>query len=562
MSDEQFEARLAEELSRRAHAYQEPADPVGTVRRAIDRRGARHRRRLAAGWSVGASALLLGVALPLALGPAHTVAGALDGVFASPTVQFTISESGEADLAGYSLEVTLSNPDGGPVSADSAFNNVAVSLLHDGSDLADFVEVDDALYLHLDIQAVDSVESDPSAPDTPTGTLKAAASVKGLGWVDSVLAGDWIALDQRSVATYTHRAGVSSSQVSSKAAAVSHAFGLSFGEAWDAWVSLQQLSSANGVTEYSVTLPVRNFLSSLVDDLAGRLTSIVASSASLEPGADRLVRKVAPATGLPLDLWISNGDLEQIAGTYDGQTVTVAIAHPTAGVSAPTGAVDVTPAELSAFWSWDTTPSFISTTPEIGGAQSNLETALTGALTYYTNNGESFTGMLDQSNPTSIYSIDTGLEFSDGTPSTGPHDVSGLVGSDGTYIVLTAWSGAGGLCEGLIRLQSAESTEVLGAADKPGTYYFFAPMKSSAGCEPSAIDHVTATRNLAIVVGSAISRRWWPFELWTRAVSVSVSRAEIAVPNWRTHKVGFSITGSSAVSGASSVAATPTTTTP
>jgi len=126
-------------------------------------------------------------------------------------------------------------------------------------------------------------------------------------------------------------------------------------------------------------------------------------------------------------------------------------------------------------------PTFLSVTRSANdtAAQSNLQTALTGAKTYYTENNQTYTGVYG-----GFAAIDTGLsEVSGGAAnvaSTGPHVMS-IDSASGSEIVITALANGTNNCWGII--DTTASTTVDGQTNWTGTLYVEDP--TTVACKPS-----------------------------------------------------------------------------
>jgi type IV pilus assembly protein PilA len=111
-------------------------------------------------------------------------------------------------------------------------------------------------------------------------------------------------------------------------------------------------------------------------------------------------------------------------------------------------------------------PTFLSVTKSANdtAAQSNLQTALTGAKTYYTENNQTYTGVFG-----GFGAIDTGLSAITGTAaSTGPHVIS-MDAASGSLVVMVAWAAGTQNCWGII--DSTASNSVDGQVAFTGTLY-------------------------------------------------------------------------------------------
>ena len=149
-------------------------------------------------------------------------------------------------------------------------------------------------------------------------------------------------------------------------------------------------------------------------------------------------------------------------------------------------------------------PTFLSVTKGANNtaAQSNLQTALTGAKTYYTNSNQSFAGLTQtaSTSTSSIQSIDTGLSYASGGASTGPHIVSTAVTGTpaGTVLVLAAYANGTNDCWGIVAVTATQTTAPLGiaAATATGTYFFVnRALSSTTACNANSIASVAASSN-------------------------------------------------------------------
>ena len=125
-------------------------------------------------------------------------------------------------------------------------------------------------------------------------------------------------------------------------------------------------------------------------------------------------------------------------------------------------------------------------------AQSNLQTALTAAKSYYDNSGHTFLGLMNSgaSSTSSIQEMDTGLSFISAGPSTGPHVISTEVG-DGGSLVLTAFEPGPNDCWGILEIK--KRARVLGIAESPGTYFFVIRGTTTSACNAAIVESVSAS---------------------------------------------------------------------
>ena len=118
-------------------------------------------------------------------------------------------------------------------------------------------------------------------------------------------------------------------------------------------------------------------------------------------------------------------------------------------------------------------PTFLTATKAANSttAQANMQTALTGANAYWTEEGQSYSGIDVAGNPnvSNISEIDTGVNYVSGTNSSGLNVVS-LWTDKSTSLVLSAYSPATHDCWTVIDLKGVPSSPVWGLSAM-GTYY-------------------------------------------------------------------------------------------
>ncbi|MGD0084930.1 MAG: prepilin-type N-terminal cleavage/methylation domain-containing protein [Acidimicrobiales bacterium] len=143
-------------------------------------------------------------------------------------------------------------------------------------------------------------------------------------------------------------------------------------------------------------------------------------------------------------------------------------------------------------------PTYLSVTKNANNtaAQANLQTALTGAKTFYTNEGQSYQFINGGSSGVStISAIDTGLSYATGTSSsTQSHVVSLYVGNGGQYVILTALALGTNDCWGIADLAQPQSSAVQGKTGT-GTLYFLQRGASTTACAASSFGAGQATAN-------------------------------------------------------------------
>jgi type IV pilus assembly protein PilA len=146
-------------------------------------------------------------------------------------------------------------------------------------------------------------------------------------------------------------------------------------------------------------------------------------------------------------------------------------------------------------------PTFLSVTrgANNSASESNLQTALTGAKVYFTNGGQSYTGVNLPGGPASdIQQIDTGLSFTSAT-SVGPHLVSFYTPTSGAaagkYLILTAFAKGTNDCWGILDIPAQLATPIQGQSAPSTT--FFVERNQAANCSAAtyATTAATATSN-------------------------------------------------------------------
>jgi type IV pilus assembly protein PilA len=140
-------------------------------------------------------------------------------------------------------------------------------------------------------------------------------------------------------------------------------------------------------------------------------------------------------------------------------------------------------------------PTFLSITKGANGtvAQSNLNTALTGADSYYTTGAQTYNGLTTSTQYSNINQIDTGLSFISGN-STQAHEISYVVGGSGQVITLADYAPGQNDCWGIVDIKATQSSGTNSAGQTAvGTYYAVVKnVSSSTGCNAASIDALTS----------------------------------------------------------------------
>jgi hypothetical protein len=520
--EDRFESQLRDALAREAHRHHSSPDIVANFIGRAQRHGRRMRRRAAA---VVAAVVVVSVAafvVPAQLRTASTVRLALSGVFSPPAVQLTITDP----VSPYSVQVTLTNPTGGSVSSAAASDNLEISVQRAGTTLLQVVVDGGAVYVRVHLVGF------YRAPEEAISSWQSAAQQDPQLWYLSTLAGGaWVGTTVSSVDTYLASGGHPAPSPSD-VGDLRSAFALSFAQSWDAWSSASKLSTSDGVTEYAVTLPTRNFLGTLLSDATAELTKAIPESAQGVTQAVQWIDEIPAGDSVPVRLWLANGSLTKMQiplshGAYD-----IAVSDTARAVSAPAGALMIDgQSAAAAFGSGASlvfgcnlltvtgpidSPASLVVRALLGSmlrqctvifpsngtaAQANLQDALTAAKTYFTDSGQTFLGLTNSASSTtsSIQEIGSGLSYASDAASDGPHTISTDVGGNGSYVILTAYAPGTRWCWGILEITAAQEAAVLGVARQPGTYFFVA--SPSASCDAASLSSVSASSTAGFPAG-------------------------------------------------------------
>ena len=128
-------------------------------------------------------------------------------------------------------------------------------------------------------------------------------------------------------------------------------------------------------------------------------------------------------------------------------------------------------------------PTFLSVTKTANNtaAQANLQTALTGADTFYTANNQTYSGLyyVGTGVPTvsTITAIDTGLTYVSATATTKSNTISVNTGNSGSWVVLAAYAPGTKDCWIVVDLKTVQTAAVAGLTSTldpglaTGTFY-------------------------------------------------------------------------------------------
>jgi hypothetical protein len=332
-----------------AQAADAPVIWLDDAREAKAKRPRSVRRRLVV---VGVAASVLAAFGTVAAGAfarQDAVHAAFASLFGSPTLEVVFSAQTsdphtEAAISPYSVAVTVTSENGTqPLSGSDGIDNFEVSLYRSGIDLGDVLVADGAVYGRLNLQGI-------SAADYAKATASIARQIAGpeASLASAFINDQWVGVDDATLKSVVDSFDSSAKPVASDIDGVRNAVSMSFAQSWETWASIHQLSSANGTTEYSLEMPLRNFVGTFLDHVTGALVKVVPGLKADLPDLDKAIMRIPASTEIPMTMWVTDGSLSQLDISYHGDGLNMAISHPADGVAAPTGAVMVTSANVDA----------------------------------------------------------------------------------------------------------------------------------------------------------------------------------------------------------------------
>ena len=129
-------------------------------------------------------------------------------------------------------------------------------------------------------------------------------------------------------------------------------------------------------------------------------------------------------------------------------------------------------------------PTFLSVTKTANNtaAQANLQTALTGADTYYTSNNQTYAGLYGGTGVSTITAIDTGLTYVSGSATTKSNTISVNTGGSGSWTVLAAYAPGTKDCWIVVDQKAAQSTSIAHNANLATGNYYGVNKNGAAAC--------------------------------------------------------------------------------
>ncbi|MFZ0173613.1 MAG: hypothetical protein WAL04_18165, partial [Acidimicrobiales bacterium] len=281
--------------------------------------------------------------------------------------------------SAYSVVLTLTSENGQqPLSGSDGVDDFELSVLRSGTDLGDLLVADGAVYGRLNLQAISPSDFAKATASVGKNVPSGPANTLAEAFIDD----QWVGVADSTIASFVKGLGASSREPNFETDR--NAAALSFAQSWDTWASIREVSSSGSTTEYTLAMPVRNFVASFIQHLESALAKEVPSLARHLGSTSLLVRAIPASLTIPMTMWVTNGSLSQLDISYKGNSLDMAISHPAAGVSAPSGAVMLTPViitslenDFSACAAASSTPSsppstggcdcVSATTPDDGG---------------------------------------------------------------------------------------------------------------------------------------------------------------------------------------------------
>jgi type IV pilus assembly protein PilA len=130
-------------------------------------------------------------------------------------------------------------------------------------------------------------------------------------------------------------------------------------------------------------------------------------------------------------------------------------------------------------------PTFLSVTKGANNtaAQSNLQTAFTGAKTYFESANQTYTGIMTTTTYSNITKVDTGLSFVTNTSASTASNIISVYADAGTTIVMTSYSAPTKDCWGIEDITAAGTAAWANGGSGVGTYYGVAKQATSSQCK-------------------------------------------------------------------------------
>jgi hypothetical protein len=294
----------------------------------------------------------------------NSVKAALTGVFNGTTTRFVVTAQGlpgAASLADGSFSIVITTSRASQSSTSPEDQSAELSIYDGSTDLLDLATVGGSDYFRADLQEILTFAG-PNEYANISSELDSLAARPGFAYLHNLLLGQWLGISTSTLMTVAQQlapdvpsaaSSISSleklSQNLQKVNQLSLTVRSSFTQTLRTWLSIHQKSA----DEYSVSLPVRSFASSLVDKLAkpdeALLNESGASSAQLAKGLDDIPADLS----LNANLWISDGSVTKIQAFIPRTTsgyLLIEVSHPSTPVAAPPSATMLAAGDITGLY--------------------------------------------------------------------------------------------------------------------------------------------------------------------------------------------------------------------
>jgi hypothetical protein len=372
---------------------------------------------------------------------AATVHTAFSSLLGSPTLKVVFSAETadvqeQATLAQYSVALTVTSENGSqPLSGSDGLDNFEISVFRSGTDLGDLLVADGAVYGRLNLQAISPSAFQRATQSIDNDLVPGPANA----FAQASIGDEWVGVDDSTIASTVAGLGVKLKSSGPGIDTYRNAAAMSFAQSWDTWATIHEVSSSGGSTEYSLEMPVRSFVASFTQHLASALAKDVPSLARDLGSSSLLVKAIPASLTIPMTMWVTNGALSQLDITYKGDSLDMAISHPSVAVTAPAGADMITPSIVTSLESgFGLCPGGSAVPPSTGAGTSVCDCASAES----SDNGGGFClGLIPELN---VIGLETGL-LGCATPVGAAGSSGGLTGLSGVSEP-TGWTGYAPLC--------------------------------------------------------------------------------------------------------------------
>jgi hypothetical protein len=308
---------------------------------------------------------------------ADTVHSALDGVLTSPTARFVITAQdlpGTASLADGSFSVVVTTSQRTQSSPAAEGQPIELSVYHESADLADLLQAGGSVYFRVDVKDI-AAFTGTSEYGAIASKFNKVSSRPGYGFVHDILLGKWVgismpvylALYQKILAEEIGMqkqvlkllpSGSPSPNLSelqaieslthntAKLKALRLDISSSLAQSVQTWLSIHQRAG----DEYSLDLPVRPFVGSLVERLLKPLESFVKGVTVSKTEIATDLQRIPSGLSVNADVWIQKGSVTKIQAFIPTTSayLLIGVSHPATAVTAPSDATMLTAADLKA----------------------------------------------------------------------------------------------------------------------------------------------------------------------------------------------------------------------